>query len=123
MDFTMGVIDNLNSQNSNYNFKKFLSILLWTFEEVKPHILICFLEVLPTHFRTRIITISCEQFFKVQSKSLRGTYTIRTVKNFKSFGSSPSNVNIVGAFNLHLLEFTFVYQLYSRKTTLVESTF
>ena len=29
----------------------------------------------------------------------------------------------LGAFNLHLLEFTFVYQFYSRKTTLVESTF
>ena len=29
----------------------------------------------------------------------------------------------VGTFNLHLLEFTFVYQFYSRKTTLVESTF
>ena len=28
-----------------------------------------------------------------------------------------------GVFNLHLLEFTFVYQFYSRKTTLVESTF
>ena len=85
MDFTMGVIDLLNSQNSNYNFKMLLSIL-WTFKEVKPHILICFLEVLPTHFRTRIITFSCEQFFKVQSKSLRGTYTIGTVNNFKSFG-------------------------------------
>ena len=30
---------------------------------------------------------------------------------------------IIGAFNLHLLEFTFVYQFYSRKTNLVESTF
>ena len=29
----------------------------------------------------------------------------------------------LGAFNLHLLEFAFVYQFYSRKTTLVESTF
>ena len=28
-----------------------------------------------------------------------------------------------GVFNLHLLEFTFVYQFYSRKTTLVVSTF
>ena len=28
-----------------------------------------------------------------------------------------------GAFYLHLLEFTFVYQFYSRKTTLVDSTF
>ena len=28
-----------------------------------------------------------------------------------------------GAFNLHLLEFTFDYQFYSRKTNLVESTF
>ena len=28
-----------------------------------------------------------------------------------------------GAFNLHLLEFNFVYQFYSRKTTIVESTF
>ena len=71
MDFAMGVIDLLNSKNSNYNFKIFLSTLLWTFEEVKPHILICFLEVLPTHFRTRIITFSCEQFFKVQSKCPR----------------------------------------------------
>ena len=28
-----------------------------------------------------------------------------------------------GAFNLHLLEFTFIYQFYSRKTILVESIF
>ena len=28
-----------------------------------------------------------------------------------------------GAFNLQLLEITFVYQFYSRKTTLVESNF
>ena len=28
-----------------------------------------------------------------------------------------------GGFNVHLLEFTFVYQFYSRKTTLFESTF
>ena len=31
--------------------------------------------------------------------------------------------NDFGAFNLHLLEFTFVYQFYSRNTSLVESTF
>ena len=29
----------------------------------------------------------------------------------------------MGAFNLLLLEFTFVYQFYSRKTNLVKSTF
>ena len=29
----------------------------------------------------------------------------------------------IGAFNLHLLEFTLVYQFYSRKNNLVESTF
>ena len=30
---------------------------------------------------------------------------------------------VLGAFNLHLLEFTFIYQFYSRKTILVESMF
>ena len=86
MDFAMGVIAFLNSQNSYYNFRIFLSTLLWTFEEVKPHILICFLEVLPTHFRTRIITFSCEQFFKVQSKSLRGIPSGRSITS-KVLGS------------------------------------
>ena len=31
--------------------------------------------------------------------------------------------SLYGAFNLHLLEFTFIYQFYSRKTILVESIF
>ena len=37
--------------------------------------------------------------------------------------SSSRNFRIKGVFNLHLLEFTFIYQFYSRKTVLVESIF
>ena len=51
-----------------------------------------------------------------------------SISNGKKLDGWITNLEIkrsaeIGAFNLHLLEFTFIYQFYSRKTTLVESTF
>ena len=44
--------------------------------------------------------------------------------NFSQLNFSHSiNVHIIGAFDLHFLEFTFIYWFYSRKTILVESIF
>ena len=44
-------------------------------------------------------------------------------KLFQLTAKTGANYEVVGAFNLHLLEFTFIYQFYSRKTILVESIF
>ena len=64
------------------------------------------------------------------------SWLLTLVLNHKSYGTFMFIYNyfligawmkrksqIADAFNLHLLEITFVYQFYSRKTTLVESTF
>ena len=46
-----------------------------------------------------------------------------TLTDFNINNLLPLNESDKGAFNLHLLEFTFIYQFYSRKTILVELIF
>ena len=52
--------------------------------------------------------------------SLHFSSELQITTDSKKPGQTESDV---GVFNLHLLEFTIVYQFYSRNTILVESTF